>query len=117
MHPRCLKLGKPMRIRPTPQEFKRFFKFVDFQAATGCWLWTGYTDKKGYGQFWWRGRKHWSHRWARQAFRGRFKSGQQGDHRITCPRNCVCPDHVKPMRMMDHAHKQKKPMELEPAPF
>lgn len=115
MHPSALRLGTPQRFRPTPAEFQRFLKFVKLDAATGCWLWTANVCKKGYGRFWWRGRQHWAHRWARQSFRGKFKSGQQGDHRVSCPRNCVNPDHVKPQRMMDHAGRQNH--NREPATF
>jgi hypothetical protein len=33
----------------------RFLAFVELDADTGCWLWTGNCCKKGYGRFWWRG--------------------------------------------------------------
>jgi hypothetical protein len=106
VHPRNLKLGTPQRLRPTPAEFMRFLAFVELDADAGCWLWTGNCCKKGYGRFWWRGRQHWAHRWSRQSFRGKFKSGIQADHRRKCPRNCVNPDHLKPSKMMDHCSKK-----------
>ena len=27
----------------------RFYKHVSMEPMTGCWLWTGYTDRDGYG--------------------------------------------------------------------
>ncbi len=39
---RSLKLCRPLHVR-----FERHYKV---EAATGCWIWTGSTDRKGYGQ-------------------------------------------------------------------
>jgi hypothetical protein len=36
---------------------ERFMKFVEPEPNTGCWIWTGNRDRKGYGQFWWMGRR------------------------------------------------------------
>lgn len=27
----------------------------------GCWLWLAFTDKKGYGKFWYQGKSRWAH--------------------------------------------------------
>jgi hypothetical protein len=36
----------------------------------GCWLWQGYCNKNGYGQIWWEGKQHLTHRMSYQAFIG-----------------------------------------------
>lgn len=63
---------------------------------TGCWVWQAFTDNKGYGQFWFRGKMHWAHRWSRQAWKGSFKMGIQGNH-ICLNTSCVNPDHISEM--------------------
>lgn len=30
---------------------ERFENFITMEPNTGCWLWTGFTHKRGYGQF------------------------------------------------------------------
>lgn len=34
--------------KPAPERFARLYTIDE---ATGCWLWQGYVDKKGYGRF------------------------------------------------------------------
>lgn len=90
-----LNFAKPMGSRPSPKDIIRFLKKVK-ETSSGCWEWLGHKNKKEYGQFWWHGRAHWAHRWARQAFRGGFKPGLHGNHKCLNP-SCVNPDHINGM--------------------
>lgn len=72
----------------------RFMRFVDVQP-TGCWLWTGYVDRKGYGQFRLPGRAVWAHRFAYEAMIGELPDGMTVGHMCCCP-SCVNPDHLEP---------------------
>ena len=74
---------------------ERFWEKVD---QTGdCWLWTAYTNSKGYG-WWWSGESHvLAHRFAYTLLVGPIPAGQQLDHRHTCPKNCVNPSHLRPV--------------------
>lgn len=72
---------------------ERFWEKVD---QTGdCWLWTASTNAKGYGRFWSGASYVLAHRFAYSLLIG--PSDQQLDHRHTCPKNCVNPDHLRPV--------------------
>ena len=62
-----------------------------------CWLWTGATVK-GYGTLG-RGRRGegnvLAHRLSWELANGPIPDGLQVDHRPTCPKNCVRPDHLR----------------------
>ncbi len=90
------RFGKPMQARPLPKDFVRFLEKVKINTVTGCWIWCGYRDKKGYGQFWYQGRSQWAHRWAKQAWHGAFQMGIQGNHECRNT-SCVNPDHISGM--------------------
>jgi hypothetical protein len=61
----------------------------------GCWLWTGYRDRKGYAKI--RndqGKKVWAHRFSYEMHNGPIQEGMTVDH--TCRRtSCVNPDHLE----------------------
>ena len=51
-----LNVSRPLSRWPSPEEFIRFLEFVaigDIPANfdTPCWIYNGFTDHKGYGQF------------------------------------------------------------------
>ena len=73
----------------------RFFAKVA-EGADGCWLWTGYVNPSGYGQFGDNGSVVLAHRWAWGFFRGEIPAGLQLDH-LCRVRNCVNPDHLEPV--------------------
>lgn len=74
----------------TPQE--RFWAKVD--QSGDCWLWTAFTNPKGYGMFKLAGRAQLAHRVAYEWLVGSVPEGL--DHRHTCPKNCVNPAHLRP---------------------
>lgn len=80
--------------RPTPAVYARFFKHIRYDHKTGCWLWKGCKDKKGYGCFKFENRKYWAHRFAKQALDGPFQYGEEADH-LCHNSSCVNPDHIK----------------------
>jgi hypothetical protein len=71
----------------------RFWSKVD-QTGT-CWLWTAYVHPSGYGQFYWNGRQTYAHRASYEIAHGPIPAGMEIDHRATCPRNCVRPEHLR----------------------
>ncbi len=73
-------------------EAQRFWPRVEFTKT--CWLWSGPTDKDGYGRFSISMRPHYAHRWAYEFCVGPIPKGLEIDHlcRIT---NCVLPDHLE----------------------
>jgi hypothetical protein len=94
--PRKLEKPKPLVARMTPGELIRFLSMVRVCERTGCWLWRGHKDKKGYGQFKFRGRAVWAHRLSYANFRHKLRSSKEVDHRSRCKNpSCVNPDHLR----------------------
>jgi hypothetical protein len=81
---------------------ERFWEKVDREGplnddGTRCWLWTASTLPKGYGKFSVGGKYGgwaYAHRVAYELMRGPIEEFL--DHRYTCPKNCVNPDHLRP---------------------
>lgn len=71
----------------------RFWAKVD---KTGdCWLWTGALTDQGYGNFWVSGKNVYAHRFAWELLQSLVPLGQKLDHRTTCPKHCVNPEHLR----------------------
>ena len=76
-----------------------FWARVD--KSNDCWLWTGARTSGGYGHFYTLGKDVYAHRYAYEISNGPVPSGPDGktlhlDHRVTCPKNCVNPSHLRP---------------------
>jgi hypothetical protein len=79
--------------RQTSEE--RFWSKVD--KSGDCWLWTGHRLSGGYGQFMVKkGQRVVAHRFSYELASGPIPTGLQLDHRYTCPKNCVNPEHLRP---------------------
>lgn len=75
-------------------EVERFLSKVDI--GPDCWLWTGQTDKYGYGRFCNQaGRMVQAHRFAYELVVGPIPAGLTLDHECETP-SCVRPDHLDP---------------------
>lgn len=83
--------GVYQRRRVDPQQ--RFWSKV---AKGECWLWTAGTNQYGYGLFWTNGKMVAAHRFAYEVVVGPIPEGMDLDHRLTCPKNCVNPLHLRP---------------------
>jgi hypothetical protein len=70
-------------------------RFNNFTTKNGdCILWTGYLDKDGYGQFYFKQKNRRAHRVAYYFIHGDIQKGMVIDH--TCKnRNCVNPEHLR----------------------
>lgn len=74
----------------------RFMRYVR-KEESGCWIWTGAQDRKGYGRFSVSDmEKVWTHRWIYQQMRGPIPDGFVIDHLCRNP-SCVNPDHLEPV--------------------
>ncbi|MFE0808181.1 HNH endonuclease signature motif containing protein [Streptomyces sp. NPDC058848] len=78
------------RSAMTPEE--RFQALTD--KTNACWLWTGQTDRHGYGRFKVNGSHVLAHRWAYQHYIGAIPDGLVTDH-LCRVRKCVNPDHLE----------------------
>lgn len=72
----------------------RFWEKV--RKTDECWLWSAGTNQYGYGLFWYRTGMVSAHRFAYELERGQIPPGHELDHRPSCPKHCVRPDHLRP---------------------
>lgn len=83
--------------RPARPIIERFWNHVQVDEESGCWLWTSFLDKDGYGVFFTtRGGEQRGHRFAYTHFVGPIPEGLVIDH-LCRVRNCVNPAHLEPV--------------------
>lgn len=85
--------GGPQRRPP----IVRFMGLVE-RSDGGCWLWTGATDRDGYGVFTPTHKEGYAaaHRWSYEFFIGEIPADLQSDH-LCRVRHCVNPFHIEPV--------------------
>lgn len=82
-------------FEPLPKDLIRFLKKITIDTVKGCWIWShAYRDDKGYGQFRFKKRIHWSHRWSYAAFRRPLVAGLTVEHKCRNP-SCCNPWHLE----------------------
>jgi hypothetical protein len=64
------------------------------EPNSGCWLWTGYVDRKGYAGVGYKGRRRRAHPVAYEIAKGPIPDGLEIDH-LCRTRCCVNPDHLE----------------------
>lgn len=82
------------------------------EPNSGCWLWTGYLNRDGYGKFTLKGRSSESHRWAYRFLVGEIPAGLQIDHRCRT-RNCVNPLHMEAVTARVNVLRSTAPAALQ----
>jgi HNH endonuclease len=87
--------SNPARFQTfSPERVARFWRRVNRTDA--CWLWTGGTNGRGYGQLKIDGQQFYAHRLAFEVERGPIPNGLVIDHLCRTPL-CVNPDHLEPV--------------------
>ena len=82
---------------------QKFMKSVN--KTDTCWLWTGYTNKKGYGEFnLSHGKRLFAHRFAYQLLIGPIPKGLVIDH-LCRTRNCVNPSHLESVSIVENVRR------------
>lgn len=93
---RFRRTGDPLAVRrPTPLQSR--WKQIDKDGLGGCWLWTGFVHKHGYGALTTRltsGGSKLAHRASYELHHGAIPDGLQIDH-LCHVRHCVNPDHLE----------------------
>ena len=73
---------------------KRFWDKVNILSKDECWEWTASLSKKGYGQFWYKGKLIKAHRFSWELYNKRkLPKGKQSLHNCDNP-TCVNPKHL-----------------------
>ena len=91
-----------------PGKEKLFWSKVDFGAGLGnCWIWTGYTDTQGYGNFNIARKAARCHSISWIITRGAVPDGMMLDHRCG-NRKCVNPDHLRVCSRQENQRNLKK---------
>lgn len=101
-------------LRGTP--LQRFWRMVDLDE-TGCWIWTGRVNPKGYGQFRPGGRGTsvaQAHRWAFELFVGSIPDGLHIDH-LCRVKACVNPRHLEPVTDLENKRRAAEARRREAA--
>jgi hypothetical protein len=87
---------------------EHFWSKVSPEPNSGCWLWTAYIDKGGYGNFR-MGRQSslMAHRVAYEALVGDIPAGLVVDHscRTRC---CVNPEHLEPVTQKENTARMSR---------
>lgn len=84
-----------------PRMPERFWRKVEVDPETGCWLWTAYLTSAGYGQFQFGCRHEFAHRAAYAGLVGPIPEGLQIDH-LCRNRRCCNPDHLEPVTQKEN---------------
>lgn len=66
------------------------------RTETGCWIWTGARQSRGYGSTWRDGRTQLAHRVSWELHRSDIEPGLTIDH-LCGNKLCVNPDHLEPV--------------------
>lgn len=86
--------GKKLRGRPPVPPEVRFHGLYSPEPMSGCWLWLGSTDPKGYGKMLGWGKDEKAHRVSYRMYKGEIPAKMHVDH-ICRNRACVNPDHLR----------------------
>ena len=86
------------------EKFEGYFE----KKENDCWIWTGGTDKKGYGVFHDNGTHQVrAHRFSWALYRGPIPEGLHIDHSCVNP-PCVNPDHLEPMTLAENNRRSQQ---------
>ena len=91
----------------TPSDIRRFVSMVEVCDATGCWVWTGWKNPKGYGRFWTRDGTKRAHRCAIAIFNAEAEPCMHVHHRCFNP-SCVNPAHLECMDEIENSRLRQK---------
>lgn len=78
------------------------------QDEAGCWLWTGYLNRDGYGHLRVGKRFIGVHRVAYEEFAGPIPGGYQIDH-LCRVRNCINPAHLEAVTLRENVLRSESP--------
>ncbi len=83
---------------------ERYQDLILPEPNTGCWLWIGSTNTRGYGRIYVNGKTRPAHRLCYELLRGSIPPGLHLDHlcRVPC---CVNPAHLEPVTCAENIRR------------
>jgi hypothetical protein len=88
-----------------PNELIRFAEKIKIDAIKGCWNWIAYTDKDGYGKFWYGNRNVVASRFSYEFYKEPLGDNQT-DH-LCKNTSCVNPDHLESVTLIENLRRRK----------
>lgn len=93
-------------VVPSPRLIERFMRKVSKDVDTGCWNWTGFKDRKGYGRFQYAATDaRVAHQIGYGLFVGHIADGLQLDH-LCRNTSCVNPEHLEPVTAAENMRRR-----------
>lgn len=90
-------------MRRSTRSFDDILQYIEPQQS-GCWLWTGGRNTKGYGQIYIEGRNRGVHRYVYQHIVGDIPDGMTLDH-LCRERACCNPTHLEPVTNQENCRR------------
>lgn len=90
-----------------PFLYERIMAKVGRNRLTGCWVWLGAVNDRGYGQLRIHDRVYYTHRLVYAAHHGTIPSGFHVDH--LCPdKSCCNPSHLEAVQPAENARRARR---------